>query len=362
MSRVSILSGLAICTAVVVVVPGQASLYEPDRPRAALPVSPDGVARALPFDEFQRRFADLTKLLNPTLQENPERDLLLKQIADRQKVRNRGPLDTAALAADLLRAGELDKAEAVLAGDRRGFLPNMTLAHIYAGRHDWGQAAEYLTIANEEPPPEQLPGLTKPQLAWQLQLNREYLPRLFESRWQASRARPRPPPEDETYDPLFPPPVRFVNDAGAYEPGILSAAERAKLPPDALAVVQQLLLWFPSDTKLYWLLAELYAAEGQLAAAQRIMDVCVSEARQYGNRKLLAEHRTAVRAAIAARPEVAPADVPLGVQPTPEPPPPQQPVSMTTVWVYFGLVAAVAALAMIRVLGKRGQGHGGPSG
>src|SRR5205085_1532510 len=119
---------------------------------------------------------------------------------------------------------------------------------------------------------------------------------------QQADAGRRPDPETEDVFPLFPvpernkphTPVRFVNDAGQYEPGKLAALEKAKLPPDAVAITQQMLLWFPSDTRLYWLLGELYASENRLEEAQKIMDECVSEARQYGNRKLLLTHRAAV--------------------------------------------------------------------
>ena len=107
----------------------------------------------------------------------------------------------------------------------------------------------------------------------------------------------------------------------------------AKLPPDAVAVVQQLLLWFPSDVRLYWLLAELYAADGQLAEAQSILDE-VAWSRQYGNRTKLMDHRAAVTAEAEAR----------------RPKPPDVPISLRTVLVYFGAVAAVGVLALVRAL------------
>src|SRR5262249_39564363 len=129
--------------------------------------------------------------------------------------------------------------------------------------------------------------------------------------------------ETEEPLPLFPlpgegesrPPVRFVNDKGEYQPGVIAASEKAKLPPDAIATVQQLLLWVPTDTRLLWLLGELYAANGDLEAALKILDTC-TWGRQYGNRKVLAAHRHAVMEAAKARPTpTAPEDVPL-VQPT----------------------------------------------
>jgi hypothetical protein len=51
--------------------------------------------------------------------------------------------------------------------------------------------------------------------------------------------------------------IRFVNDEGAFEPGRLAAAERSKLPADALEIVEQLNLWMPEDARLYWLLGEV---------------------------------------------------------------------------------------------------------
>src|SRR5262249_9699783 len=66
---------------------------------------------------------------------------------------------------------------------------------------------------------------------------------------------------------------RFVGESGAFEVGTLAVAEKAKLPPDALDIVQQLLVWLPDDLRLYWLLGELYNARGGTAnieAAQLI--------------------------------------------------------------------------------------------
>ncbi len=67
---------------------------------------------------------------------------------------------------------------------------------------------------------------------------------------------------DDGKDP--PSPVRFLNDDGEFEAGKIAASERAKLPhkaPDALAIVQQLVVWMPDDLRLYWLLGEVYNAQ-----------------------------------------------------------------------------------------------------
>jgi hypothetical protein len=64
---------------------------------------------------------------------------------------------------------------------------------------------------------------------------------------------------DDGKDP--PTPVKFLNESGQFEAGRIAPAERAKLPPRALAIVQQLVVWLPEDRRLYWLLGELYNAQ-----------------------------------------------------------------------------------------------------
>ncbi|HEX3315654.1 MAG TPA: hypothetical protein VHR72_12215 [Gemmataceae bacterium] len=87
----------------------------------------------------------------------------------------------------------------------------------------------------------------------------------------------------QTVDALFeggdpPTPIRFVNDQGKFEPGKVSKAELMKLPANARDIVQQLLLWLPEDRRLYWLLGEIYNADGTkegMIAADRIFDELV---------------------------------------------------------------------------------------
>jgi hypothetical protein len=67
-------------------------------------------------------------------------------------------------------------------------------------------------------------------------------------------------------------PLRFVADSGRYEAGKLAAAERAKVPPKAIEIVEQLLVWMPNDTRLYWLLGELFNAAGDVSAAKKIFN------------------------------------------------------------------------------------------
>jgi hypothetical protein len=72
-----------------------------------------------------------------------------------------------------------------------------------------------------------------------------------------------------------PVPPRFVGDSGRFEAGKLAAAERAKLPANAIDIVEQLLVWMPHDMRLYWLLGELFNAEGDVSAAKQIFEEIV---------------------------------------------------------------------------------------
>ncbi|HET6576049.1 MAG TPA: DUF3299 domain-containing protein [Fimbriiglobus sp.] len=62
--------------------------------------------------------------------------------------------------------------------------------------------------------------------------------------------------------------VRFGGKPGAAE---------KKLPPNAVAVVQQLALWLPADGRLLWLLGELANARGDVRTAANLLDGCVTE-------------------------------------------------------------------------------------
>jgi hypothetical protein len=89
--------------------------------------------------------------------------------------------------------------------------------------------------------------------------------------------------------------VRFVNDKGEYEPGRLGAVQRKRLRADAVASVQQVALWLPTDGRLLWLLGELAASQGDVRTAAAIMDGCVTE---FGLRSAeLRRHRRLMREA-----------------------------------------------------------------
>jgi hypothetical protein len=94
--------------------------------------------------------------------------------------------------------------------------------------------------------------------------------------------------------------VRWVAEDGSYVPGKLSAAESKKLPPDAVALVQQLALWLPADGPLLWQLAELANMHGDLSTAAAIMEGCVTQfsmqSKELGHRRQLTQEAIEARA------------------------------------------------------------------
>jgi tetratricopeptide (TPR) repeat protein len=401
-SRTLSVGVLGACLAVAaVVVPGRASLHQPDEPALSVPVKPDGTGEPFPFDRFKIQLVRLTNQRNPGLKDaqgkNPDREHVLARVKPlRQQAKTLPTPELTALAADLLRLGNSDAGffvdEAInLLKPRTGerapyYFVFTTLAQLHAARGEWAEALtnQQAIQFGDAVMPAEVKGLTKAQRDWQAKLDLGYVLHYYALHKREAEARPRPGPETEEPTPLFPlpvrdvphHPVRFVNNAGQYEPGTLAVAERDKLPPDAIAVVQQLLLWFPADTRLYWLLGELYAAEGKLEEAQKIFDECVSEARQYGNRKLLNAHRTALRPAAEAharateeaeRKASEEAEAKAKEEAERKKRENEQnalanfPISLRTVGIYFGAVVVLAILAAVRVISRRARGNGGPS-
>src|SRR5581483_10133907 len=97
-----------------------------------------------------------------------------------------------------------------------------------------------------------------------------YFRRLVQHRVYADRMAKLNKPIEDTIDPVFvdeenkaerkPPPVRFLTEDGSFAVGRIAKAEKAKLPKDAVEIVEQLLIWMPSDQRLLWLLGEVMNA------------------------------------------------------------------------------------------------------
>lgn len=397
MLRLAIITLFSGVLAVLLAADGRASLHHPEDTISSVPVEESG-PQALPFDEFSRRRLILRNMGNaswplvatnpqtkepiidpktkaPRLTERGELDARIKK-EQQKKAQDRTPEESAFLATDLLRFGRAEEAEAqIKAQHRKSFLPNVTLAHVTAAQGQWERAFQFLDIANDmaanKRAPVSVPGTSPAKLKWQLALNKGALQTFIKLRADEAKGAKRPQ-ENELPDRIFD--VNFAN-----ETGVLTAAEKAKLPPDALATVQQLVLWFPYDWRLYWLLGELYAARGEFRAAQKIMDECVYSG-SYSNRKVLMQHREAATkfAAVTERvltlvdlmlfgqqvalnvTFVTPPD-PLGsasLAPDPapqteQPDPPAVPFTMNAVWWYFGAVGVLALVALVRALLRR---------
>ena len=239
---------------------------------------------------------------------------LLKQRVEAQSANARRlPLpQQVAHAVDLIRVGRANDAVNLLEPRTRDRDPDyvavLTLAHAYAARGDFGEAIRCHGLATLDAQlPTQLPGVLPELTKRYVELEKTHYARWLQLRQRESGQRDGL--ADQEVLPLFGPtarnptqtPVNWVNDAGGYGSGKLAAAERAKLPPDAVAVVQQLLLWSPDDTRLLWLLAELYVADGQLREADQVFDQC-TWGRNFTNRRVLMQHRAVVRDLVAALP------------------------------------------------------------
>lgn len=261
----------------------------------------DGKGQALPFDAFRVVLQDYMQIAIPQFNSKQRQEYLQIRTEIAAKGERASVDELIRAGAALMRLRDLEQALAVLqtarARDPRNFVVQSQLAlvlHQLGHRDAAGYQVDALSLR-----PRELPGLNREQTEWYLRIERFFY-ELLKARLREQRDRaPRTP--IETLDPIFP--VNFVGESGAYEAGALAAAEKAKLPEDAIAVVQQLLLWMPDDPRLYWLLAELYNAHGDLKAAATIFDECV-DARRFHTEQLRA-HRLIVKDAIALQQEEA---------------------------------------------------------
>jgi len=250
-------------------------------------------ATPLPFRLFREITTKFLQIGNDQLKPNQNRDAYLKAAQQLQGKLRAGTITTderVTLSEYLLRLRRFEEAVEVLtpaaAQDRRNFMvfANLASAHQLAGRLD--RAINYLQQAKDVWPTE-WPGFTKEQLRW-FQLAEKYHLRLLRLRYAESIRQGQRPKNAEGLDNLFGDnrgPIHFVGESGSYEPGKIDPREQARMPAEALPIVQQLLIWFPEDTRLLWLLGELYNAHGDLNSAYLLLDDCVWN-RHYSDNEL----------------------------------------------------------------------------
>lgn len=271
--------------------PVRAGVYDPAAP--ATPLARDGTVAALPLEVFRNAWGEIIQI-GVT---QPETDARRKGLAHRDELARlpRDGVNLVRLGVTHYRLRDFDAALDALkraeGQDPRNFFVLSNLGSVYQTLGQPADAARSLEAAADFFPDDW------PNAAWfrrcekvQLQLARR----------RAREQREQPPGRRrgvEDVDDLFA--VKFENPAGEYAVGALPDGEA--LPADAVAVVQQLLLWLPDDTRLYWLLGELLNATGDPDAAAAIFNECL-DARRFDAVKLRAR-RQAIRAFIAARPE-----------------------------------------------------------
>jgi tetratricopeptide (TPR) repeat protein len=277
----------ALLTWLVMVCPAVGGLYDPARPEPEL--ASDGQLRALPFDVFRGRMSDLIAIAVPM----PEARVRKEALAERDA------LKSASAPADLIRRGivklrlrDIDGAmtdlQLAYARNPRDYWAVTALGTAYLATGQPAEAARYLEAAHDLTPADwPARAVAAPAEATLLRLARLRL------REQVQRPGRRIP---EEVDDLFG--LKFVDAEGKYVTG--RPAEGVTIPPDAIAQVQQLLLWMPDDARLYWQLGELYNAAGDLDAALAVFSECL-DSRRFDSRTLR-ERRQDILAAIAARP------------------------------------------------------------
>ena len=274
--------------------PSVAGLYSPFE-KCPFAIEADGNAKELSYNADNSGqfatifFGQLANVGDPNPnRKNPDRETTLLRL--RQPATT--PATIAGRAADQMRARLYDEARATLAPLARERQPDYRIvanfAHLFAIRGEWAEAANWHEIQLELTPPSDLAGTTPEQRKWLAKLERTYYRDWL--RIHRREAGAKTPAAEEAVFPLF-----------------------AEPPPDAIAIVQQLLLWHPDDNRLFWLLAELYAREGRYREAERLFDSLV-ESRQQSNRTRLVERRADIKRRVAGLPAVVPQeDVALAI-------------------------------------------------
>jgi tetratricopeptide (TPR) repeat protein len=267
------------------------------------PLQAEAPGAPLPFPQFKGELSDLVNLgfpLNTPLQKRYQE----KRAELETKVR-RGDAttdDRINLSAYAIYLRDPQAAIAALlpvtAQDRANFAPNANLMTAYQLSGQLDRAFAMLESLRETRP--NIKGLNAQQIDWLVRaekLHHKLITERYKESLRQTSGRPMAP---ENVDDLFG--VRFVGESGQFEPSQLAASEKAKLPLDAIALIQQLLVWLPDDTRLYWQLGELYNAQGDLRRAAAVFDECRRESGRRLDAALLREHRQLVQEALAKAP------------------------------------------------------------
>lgn len=280
-----------------------AGIFSPNEP-CPFEMAPDGTAKPLPLTVFKLFLNDRVAALQPNspdVQPGTADAPTFKGLAKVRVSRDFEP-DRAGmlgLSADRLRLGQFRGVVELLKPtlqDRSlnyAWLAHLSLAHAALGDWDLAIKRNADAVLDGEPPAE-LAGTKPEQLKWMLKIDKAYT-----RTWLLAAQRdadPRSRPADPDVLALFP-----------------------KASPDAIAVVQQLVLWAPLDTNLLWLLGSLYLTSGQVTEAFDILEQCRERKMTWS--KFRVQHASA-EALFRALPKDAPeAALPAEVSDDSAPPP-----------------------------------------
>lgn len=316
------ISVVAVAALLVGAAPVSAGVYCLDKggpdesfvPTTTLPFGSDGV-KPWSYEPFRVQLDDFVDICNSRKEVNPRREKFLARRTLLQRiVRDGGTLeDKINLSAYHIWLGEYKEAIDLLrpiAEDERTKLdPHafVVFANLATALQLTGALpdAGYFMIQVRKSFPKagtSCPGFTAAQLDWFREAEK-YQFNLLKLR--IPEAPKLPAERSKSVEDLFG--VNFVGESGKYEAGKIAAAEKEKLPKNAVPIVQQLLLWLPEaggyyDLRLFWLLGELYNAEGKIFDAYDVLDRCVSN-REASNIPDLFEHRRIIKAALPPPPE-----------------------------------------------------------
>lgn len=249
--------------------------------------------------------------------------------------------------------GQFHKATAWLIGLRnkepKNYLVNANLAAAYFFQDDFTAAINHQTeLLQPDVWPREVPDWPAERLRFQRRAEALFL-ELMEHRKDKKK-------KDEL-DALFP----GANFKDRFIPGQRSVKNSAYLPPDALMLMQQLVLWAPHDDLLKWLLAEIYNSEGEILEAQRIL----KELENKGfSTRLLRNHRQELdEVAKNAKPKVVVKEQsPPSAQQPVEEPKKEQPTENSwlpdwkTLLIGFGAGVIVGAILLLQFRPSRPHG------
>jgi tetratricopeptide (TPR) repeat protein len=286
--------------------------------------------------EFRQRLAQLGSLVTMPAGQPLKDRYLERRHALESRVRQ-GQVsgdDRLALSAVMMRLGENAHAMSLLRDDpllvRADPLAAAQLSTLLALEGKYEEAAIYCRQALDAWPVARAP-YTPAQLR-SCKRSELYALQLYRNR---AKERAKGEKNGREPDDLFG--LRFARSGASYVHGRPTPEDQKKLPGDALGIVEQLLLWMPSDSRLYWQYAELLNAMGNTNQAAQVMDECLWN-RRY-DAPLLRQHHQILREALAAAVETG------GVAlPTPE-------AAVEVSWrIDRGLVTAVGVLAAMVIV------------